>query len=203
MEEFPSNVPDNTRFSVGYFERNSTKRWLIKQEDLVAMYDTCTLEDGKEICLWCDGIEEEKESGEVATKRRKKDDKSPLSRREEKENSVDETFQELKEKHGDSYTIPLLRLWARVIIAGHHESPPALPQFKKKKTASNNTSNLTTTTTEVNTSRPMSPGKTAEVRSKYMEQLQQVKVLHDEGVLNTEEYEEQKSIILVSLRKLK
>ena len=53
---------------------------------------------------------------------------------------------------------------------------------------------ISTTATEVNTSRPMSPGKTAEIRSRYMEQLQQVKVLHDEGVLNQEEYEEQKRI---------
>ena len=40
-----------------------------------------------EICLWCDGIEE-KESDKVATKRYKKDDRSPMSRREEKEAAV-------------------------------------------------------------------------------------------------------------------
>ena len=116
---------------------------------------------------------------------------------------MDETFQKLKEKHGDSYTIPLLRLWARVVIAGHHdslESPPALPQFKKKIGSSTTTDHEQASTCQTT---GMSPEKIADVRSKYMEQLQQIKVLHDGGVLNVEEYEEQKSIILVSLRKLK
>ena len=39
MEEFEDHVPPTTCFSVGYFAgRQSTKKWLITQEDLTAMY---------------------------------------------------------------------------------------------------------------------------------------------------------------------
>ncbi len=39
MEEFENHVPPTTRFSVGYFEgRQSTKKWLVTQEDLTATY---------------------------------------------------------------------------------------------------------------------------------------------------------------------
>ena len=77
-----------------------------------------------------------------------------ISCREEKERDIDETYETLRDKHGDTFTTPLLRLWAQVFIAGHHDSlehPPALPQFKKKDAVS------------VKATARMSPGKTAQV----------------------------------------
>lgn len=41
------------------------------------------------------------------------------------------------------------------------------------------------------------------MRGKYIEQLQHIKSLSNDGVLDQGEYEEQKSIILATLRKLK
>ena len=49
----------------------------------------------------------------------------------------------------------------------------------------------------------LSPSKVAETRSKYIEQLHQIKSLNTEGVLSDKEYDEQKDIILETLRKLK
>ena len=47
--------------------------------------------------------------------------------------NVEENFQQLQHMHGNQYSVPLLRLWARVLVNGHHDSldePPNLPQFK-------------------------------------------------------------------------
>ena len=63
MEEYSNMVPENTRFSIGFFEgRGSSKRWLINEEDLKAMYEA--VRDNKEITLWCDGIEEKEQEKE-------------------------------------------------------------------------------------------------------------------------------------------
>ena len=46
------------------------------------------------------------------------------------ESDVDEISSELKEQHGTKYTLPQIRLWARMIVAGNQESmtdPPQIP----------------------------------------------------------------------------
>ena len=46
---------------------------------------------------------------------------------------MDDIFLELKDKHGHSYEIPKLRLWARMIASSLHDStdePPAVPAFQ-------------------------------------------------------------------------
>ena len=53
------------------------------------------------------------------------------SRRQEKD-EVDDIFQELKDKHGDKFGIPKLRLWARMVGSNMHddlENPPNIPAF--------------------------------------------------------------------------
>lgn len=96
---------------------------------------------------------------------------------------------QLKAKHASAFTAPLLRLWARVVVNGHHDSlddPPSLPQFKSKGT------NYVDKT--------LSPSKVADMRGKYIEQLQQIKSLSNDSILDQQEYEEQKGIILGTLR---
>ena len=53
-----------------------------------------------------------------------------ITRINEKDASANEIFHELKEKHGNKYSNPALRLWSRMIASGVHESkddPPAVP----------------------------------------------------------------------------
>ena len=48
------------------------------------------------------------------------------------EEDVDEHDKTLTEKHGDSFSVPQKRLWARTLHCGTHDSydtPPALPMF--------------------------------------------------------------------------
>ena len=45
---------------------------------------------------------------------------------------MDSVYHDLKEKHGNKYDNPKLRLWARMIIGGLHENtnePPPVPAF--------------------------------------------------------------------------
>ena len=61
----------------------------------------------------------------------KKRNGSTSSRLEE--DDVDEHFKILTEKHGDVYSVPQRRLWARRIHGNTHDSydtPPALPMFE-------------------------------------------------------------------------
>ena len=48
----------------------------------------------------------------------------------------------------------------------------------------------------------LSPAKTAQLRSKYMEQLSDLVKLREIGALTNEEYEEQHQVIVDSMRKL-
>ena len=58
---------------------------------------------------------------------------APKSKRFELEMDVDNTVTQLKDIHGDKYTAPQMRMWARYIQAGHYKDlvePPPLLAFK-------------------------------------------------------------------------
>ena len=61
--------------------------------------------------------------------------KRKRSARHEKEEEIDEIFEQLSEEHSESYTVPQLRLWARMIKSGtyddYHE-PPKVPLITGK-----------------------------------------------------------------------
>ena len=77
---------------MGYFKK-SKKLWLLSNEDLNDMYKD--VPPNNEISLWCDG-RQEKEEAEF----------EPLAKRSRK--SVDDTFDQLKAKHGNTYSIPFV-----------------------------------------------------------------------------------------------
>ena len=67
------------------------------------------LQEGGEISLWCDSRQPSSESSETSTRKRKQDHPIPTK-----------------------YDNSKLRLWARMIVGGLHEStdePPAVPAF--------------------------------------------------------------------------
>jgi len=116
MDELEDEVPATTRFSVGYYEgKQSTKKWIVTQEDLDAMY--CTV--NKDIFLWCDGCDD--------SRKRQKDESPTLSKRACKETEVDGVCNELKELHSKKYSEPQYRLWARMIVNGIHASKDEPP----------------------------------------------------------------------------
>jgi len=102
------------------------------------------MKDGKRnILLWCDVRTRHPEvdaSTVRGLKRKSFDDPFPmLSKRKQIEYEVNDL---VSKKHGTKYTIPQLRLWAKIINCWNHDStddPPSLPaitgiQPKKLKT---------------------------------------------------------------------
>lgn len=129
IEEFGEQLPQTTTFSIGYFAgRQSAKYWICTDEDLSAMYTNC---HNDEIMLWCDGRSDD---GEAPKNKRRKTGEGFLSKREEKEQKVDDLTEELKDLNKDKLDLSEVqyRLWARMISTGIHSSkdtPPQIPMI--------------------------------------------------------------------------
>ena len=231
IEEFKEQVPNSVTFNVGCFEGQShSKVWLVTNDDLQAMYTRYPRGD---ITLWCDSRSEPVEHDAGASGRpakRKRDETS--TRRQDKEEEVDDVYQELRDKHADTYSTPKLRLWARMIASNLHEdrdNPPNIPAFcgsTPKRTrqqesfsdaisgaavaivkalggeAPSKTSSPPVTPVQLSTAAGVSPAKSVELRMKNFEQLRYLQQLFDDGILSEGEYTEQKQSILSALRKL-
>ena len=231
MEEFEDQVPPTTRFSVGYFEgRQSTKKWLVSQDDLTAMYSSLKKSGKTDVYLWCDGYSEE--ADESSRKCKRDDSLGPQSKRATKEKEVDDLAAEIKEIHSKdhNYSDPQYRLWARMIVNGLHSSkdiPPEVPMITGvtptrptrrsledtvvstvsavvKAMASPKMSPVVqqTSSLESQSGVGISPTKAVDIRGKCFTQLSSLKQLFEESIITEEELQEQKSCILNTLRKL-
>lgn len=215
MEKLWDQVPETINFNIGYFEgRQSKKRWLFCEGDLDAMYKC--YKDGGEISLWCDSRQPSSQQSESNVRKRKQDH-STLTQRQEKD---DQAFHDL-------YDNPRLRLWARMIVGGLHEStdePPAVPAFhcdmkKRKESLSWALTEAAgvlvkymerkdgdlphqTQVIEQTSHLGVSPGKAIDLRMKNLQQLCYLQQLYEDNILSDRELAEQKRIVLESLRKL-
>ena len=220
IEELKKHVPDSVTFNVGYFEgQQHSKVWLVSCDDLDAMYAKYPR---GQITLWCDSRIERSREESVSAKR-KRDETN--TRRQEKEDEVDEVYLNLKSKHADKYSTPKMRLWARMITSNLHDdldNPPNIPAFcgattprrsYQPESFSNAISGAAVaivkalaptanTPKQVPTVTGVSPSKSVELRMKNFKQLRYLQQLFDDGVLTEEEYAEQKQSILSALRKL-
>lgn len=229
-KELKDALPKDCSVDVGYFEgRQSCKIWLVSEKDLQLMYQKSASKDG-EISLWVQPREEDDtDSDDPEPDRRRK--KSSSSKRQDKEEEVEKIYSDLEAKHSDSYSVPQLKLWARMIQCGTHDnydSPPrvpmitGVPQKRPKKDsfveaitgaaeaiskvfspqpAPVNPSAIPVTTT-VSSTIGVSPGKSAELRMKNLQQLRYLQQLFEENILSQSEFVEQKAIVLEALRKL-
>ena len=157
-----------------------------------------------DIPLWCDA-----ECEWVKRGKRKRDELE-----KDKEEDLDEIYDELHKKHGGSYTVPQLRLWARMIDCGTHESkdtPPSVPMIvgtpkKAKKesltdviidAASAFSKAMKSPSEESAPSSGMgiSPGKAVDLRSKNLQQLRSIHQLFDDNILSQAEFLKQKQVL--------
>ena len=126
MDEFGSLLPPTTEFQLGYFfGKQSTKFWLMCQEDLNTM-NKCVEKCKGSVMLWCDARSTEQPSG---NKRKKASENPPPTKRQQIEAELDTILKDLQSKHGDKYTIPQLRCWARMISTGKYENTDTIPVF--------------------------------------------------------------------------
>ena len=98
MDEFGPLLPPTTDFQIGYFSgRQSTKYWLMCQEDLDNM-NRCVDKTKGTMMLWCDG-KSAPESIPSGSKRKKKANEPPPSKRQLIEDELDTVVKDLQEKH--------------------------------------------------------------------------------------------------------
>ena len=172
--------------------------------------------------MWCDGSTQDTSPPSGQGLKRKRDGET-ATRRQEKEEEVDSVFEQLSENHPEMENTKL-RLWARMICGGLHDDydePPDIPAFnpnKKKQKKDDLTNALSgaataickalTSPTAIENNAPqnmpagISPSKTVNLRMKSYEQLRYLKKLHEDGIIEEEEYCEQKENIMMTLRKL-
>ena len=144
---------------------------------------------------------------------------------EERKVKAKEYEQKLVELHKDKWTSFQYKLWAEMLVCGTHTSvdePPSASMFNResKRPSSGLVANSTLNDTVVSGmmtvvsnfcqalvpksagSTCSSPVKRAELRGTYMKQLTELKQLQDGGILDQEEYEEQRSDIIKLMRQL-
>ena len=151
-------------------------------------------------------------------KRKNCKSESAVRARQDRQEDLESIHSELQKKHRDSYSGPQLRLWARMIVSGTHddmEEPPRVPMIRglvpkrqKQETLSDalagaatafvNAFRPTPTTSVSNTpvsSMGISPGKTADIRMKNLQQLCFLQQLMEDRIISEQEFLEQKKTL--------
>ena len=212
VASFEDKLPPLSGLECGYLHKGS-KRWIENDQDLEAMYKLFT--SGDEITIWCEGRRSvSPEMPARSGRKRKADEPEPSTKQADR---IYELAHELYEKHGETYSMPQLRLWARMLLNKQYKSmdkappyPPFLEKVPKARKHDNLSDALTSAATAVvgllngteSSSTCMSPGKRARVSGQYLEHLEKLKNLHQSGVLSIEEFEEQKKFALDNIRKI-
>ena len=242
MKDFPEKLPTTLPFEVGYMEKNNAKRWIESAADLTAMYRV--FQPGSSITIWCESKDDSDSAdltSKTATGKKKRKDNpdkdvgEPSKKRStlSHEEDVDKFMEELRDKHSDSgkYSEPQLRLWARMMARGHHQSlddPPNIPLItgaggvkkppKKDelseviitaaKAASqyfslpSDRSHSSDTETIPHVAAGISPSSKAKISGMYLSHLKSLQELRASGVLTDEEFAEQKRYALKNIRGL-
>ena len=228
MNAFTEHVPPTTNFQIGYFlGKQSSKYWLVNQDDLDLMYTSLKKKD---IVLWCDARSESTTNDKKRRLQVENTNDPPPSKRKLIEDKVDEMVEKLKERHDDHYTLPQMRLWARMISAGHHDSlddPPRIPAItgvtpkrKQRQSLAEAIAGAATTLVSAvhnkgaadaspaqspatDTRVGHSPSKISDLRMKNLKELRELQQLLEDNILTEEEFAEQKEIVLNAMRKLK
>ena len=191
---------------------------LVSDRDVLSMYQKAKKDD---MFLWvevsaCDSD----------------DDHAPVrkKRRKEKEDEVEDIFDELKSMHKSDFTSPQLKLWAKMLYCGTHDKydePPkvpmitgSIPTHSKKESFTQALTGAAGAVVKALTPSPksvpssvtgsscghsanirISPGKSTQLRMQNLQQLRVLQQLY--YVLFDSELAEQKGIILDTLRRLK
>ena len=138
-----------------------------------------------------------------------------------------EVIANLRECYGSKYSTLQYRLWAEMFIKFYDthktlDTAPPYPLFgeERRPRASSATGQLNEALTglansiavalvpnqlqqSAHSSTTASPTKTAQLRSKYMEKLEDLIKVHDLGVLTLEEYEDERKVIVNSMKNRK
>ena len=111
---------------------------------------------------------------------------------------VDGLIDELREKHGQSFSSLQYRVWAETIAGGNHsslEKPPKGSYYKKKDVSSPVRSVDKPPTV-------LTPVRAAELRTTYIKQIKDLHSLLDIGAIAESDFQKQKQSLLELMDKL-
>ena len=199
--QFGSKLIDiDNEFDFGYYK--GTKRLWIRNdsdlEELIKLLQT------KSLTLWCEGQRKKRKQPESSdsdeeyhrVKKKKK------SKSEERVDKIDDIIDDLREKHGISYTNLQYRVWAETINGGRHKSldnPPKGSYYKKIKMPQ---SPIKSPVTSREIPTVITPIKAAGLKSTYITQIKDLHALLESGALSDQDFQKQKNIILEAMDKL-
>ncbi len=213
-------------FDVGYV-RGSTVIRSRSEEDVYEVLSDLN-KPNCSLTLWCDGLKEcipvttargnkRKKTASINEDSVKKKKKSDTS----KEDEVQETVENLKEKYGSKFTLMQYRIWGEMITGGLHEGlddPPNTTMFARsgggtpyRKKSQNSVSHIMSEAATAITSAlspkdtsavGSSPAKVIEGRSKLYRQLSELQNLKSTGILSESEFCSEKESIMSLLHHL-
>jgi len=106
IDEFNDQVPNSVKFNVGYIDGRHQMS-LFNEEELSLMHSKYKLSG--EIILWYEGRCTDDNCG---SQKRGLEAAAAIQQKQEREDQVDNVFEDLKSKHNEKYTVPQLRLWS-------------------------------------------------------------------------------------------
>lgn len=186
----------------GFFKGNK-RIWVRTNYDLQELIQLL-VKKATSTTLWCEGPPSKKRSRKNSsgseeeshqTKKRKK--------RQNNEEKVDDTIDELREKHGHMYSNLQYRVWAEAVIGRHHsslENPPRGSFFKRSMTQPShdhspvNSGGITPTA--------LTPIQAAELKTTYISQIKALYSLFETGAISDEDFKKQKTSIMTLMDKL-
>ena len=215
MESLEEHVPTNIGFSIGYIEPSrqgvrGKQHWIFNSDDLDDMYEAYNSAHKSEIMIWCDGVDATKANRKKRPSPTSDDDDSAPRKKSscsdsisKKLEEVDSIYDELESKHRSSYSKEQLRMWARMVQMqkwSSYENPPNKPFFKSASTATRKES--PEKSSNAGNAMGISPVRRSNLRSQYMNQVDQWHKLLEARAISQEEYDEHKSAILNDMKKL-
>ena len=218
-------IPDSDRsqFELGYYEpghgTKGKKRWLTDDDDLEDLKKV--YKKKKEVLLWCydpsiQPVGKKRgrgggDTGDAGPPAPKSKSRSRFENAYEKKmTKVEEIYENLREKHGNTFKPEQLRAWANMIQLDKHsslENPPVGRFFKSPNQNKSSESSATATgETIAATQSPaeptvLSPAKRVTLRTQCIEQLERWHNLMKSGGITKEQYDELQASILSEVKK--
>ena len=216
LEQFGEEaVGSELDFEMGFY-RNNKRVWVRSAADFND-YIKKAIYSSDNITLWCMGVSEKRRRGKHGRdysdstsdcdsddmhQRSRPKSKKKKTKHEEKLERVDELVDELKLKHGTTYTSIQYRVWAETIEARSHsslDSPPTGSFFKRQGRKLNPS---TSTSTTPGTSSALTPQKVAQLRSTYIQQIKELHDLQTCGAITNDHFVKQRDLLLEQMTKI-
>ena len=208
-------VSSASHFEIGYFKGN--KRVWVRNEKDTREIQRLLQSSSHSVTLWCMGKSEPittttKRSAacvQISDSDSDEDAKLPhkrkkLSKYEQKLERVDQLVDDLKLKHGPTYNNIQYRVWAETIDAGRHSSVDSPPRgrFFNSQGRKDTSHSSPPRSQQANAELVLTPGKTAQLRSTYIQQIKDLHSLVDVGAISNEQFVKQRDVLFQQMDKL-